>query len=148
MKERFLISGCLIGLCCRYDCTSRSHAKCTELFRSGQGHAVCPEQLGGLASPRTPSVITGGNGFDVLDDKARVLSIDGEDRTRCFIQGAQETLKLAHLLGVKRAILKEKSPSCGVKKIYHGDDLVEGCGVTAALLIQEGFQVISSEDVE
>ena len=148
MKERFLISGCLIGLCCRYDGSSRPHSGCIEPFRHGQGHAVCPEQLGGLASPRTPSVIEGGDGFNVLAGKARVISIDGEDRTGCFIKGAQKTLKLAKTLGIKKAVLKEKSPSCGVKKIYHGDCLVEGCGVTTALLIREGFLVRSSEEIE
>jgi uncharacterized protein YbbK (DUF523 family) len=145
---RFLFSGCLAGVCCRYDGASRPLPQCIEKVRSGNGFVVCPEQLGGLPTPRTPSMIEHGDGFDVLDDKVRVLSKDGEDHTSQFLKGAKETLKLARLWNIDKVILKEKSPSCGVKLIYHGDDLVEGYGVTAALLKREGFTVISSEEFD
>jgi len=147
-SERFLFSGCLVGLCCRYDGASRPLPQCIEMIRSGNGFVVCPEQLGGLSTPRTPSMIEKGDGFNVLDGKARVLSKDGEDRTDQFLKGAKETLKIARLWNIDKVILKEKSPSCGVKLIYHGDDLVEGCGVTAASLKRDGFVVISSEEFE
>jgi len=147
-KISYLISGCLAGLCCRYDGESHPQFKCIDIVKQGEGIVACPEQLGGLAVPRTPSSIVGGDGFDVLDGKAEVLSEDGENRTRFFMKGAHEFLKILRLAGVGTVILKEKSPSCGVRKIYSGEDLVEGCGVTTALLLREGYQVLSSEQFE
>ena len=147
-KISYLISGCLAGLCCRYDGASRPQFKCIDLVKCGEGIVACPEQLGGLATPRTPSSIVGGDGFNVLDGKAEVLSVDGENRTHYFIKGAHEFLKILRSAGVDKIIMKEKSPSCGVKKIYEGDRLVEGCGVTTALLLREGYHVLSSEEFE
>jgi uncharacterized protein YbbK (DUF523 family) len=144
----YLISSCLIGLCCRFDGTSRPHSKCMDIIRRGEGFPVCPEQLAGLPTPRSPSVIIDGDGFDVLNGKARVFGMDGKDRTECFLKGADETLKLARLAGVEKVIFKERSPSCGVRKIYQGECLVEGCGVTSALLLKEGLQVFSSESID
>jgi len=102
---------------------------------------VCPEQLGGLATPRPASQIVGGNGFDVLSGKARVISEDGRDVTENFIRGAEETLHIARLVDAEKVILKERSPSCGVRKIYRKDQLIDGSGVTTALLIREGYKV-------
>jgi len=93
------------------------------------------------------SQIVGGDGFDVLSGKARVISEDGLDVTECFLRGAEEVLCLARLAGVRRVIFKDKSPSCGVRRIYRGKRLVKGCGVTTALLLREGFEVESTEEV-
>jgi len=140
-----LVSGCLAGLRCRYDGKDSSNRSVQELVEKGQAMVVCPEQLGGLPTPRSRSRIEGGDGFDVLSGKARVVSEEGRDVTLFFLRGAKETLRLARLAKIKRVIFKEKSPSCGVKKIDGGSKWMDGCGVTTALLLKEGFEVVSSE---
>jgi len=92
---------------------------------------VCPEQLGGLPTPRPPAEILGGDGADVLSGTARVINLRGEEVTEAFMRGAEEVLRLARLLGVRRAFLKAKSPSCGLEPL----------GVTAALLLREGLEL-------
>jgi uncharacterized protein YbbK (DUF523 family) len=107
---------------------------------------VCPEQLGGLPTPRPPAQIIGGSGEDVLGGTARVLAPDGRDLTAAFLRGARETLLLCRCLGITEAILKGDSPSCGVGRIYRGTERVPGNGVTAALLIREGITVRNHPD--
>lgn len=110
---------------------------------------VCPEQLGGLPTPRPPAEIVGGSGEDVLDGTARVLTCDGIDITDNYLRGAREVLRLAQLAGAQEVILKERSPSCASCEIYDGSftgKLKAGCGVTTALLRRNGFRVVS--DVE
>ena len=136
-----LISGCLIGLRCRYDGESVPDQMMIKKNIREHYLVVCPEQLGGLPTPRKRSQIVGGDGKDVLSGKARVIAEDGRDVTEQFIRGAEEILMLVRLFDVKRVIFKDKSPSCGVNKIYHGTRSVDGCGVTTALLIQEGLFV-------
>lgn len=136
-----LISGCLAGLRCRYDGKLLTYPAVREMIESARIVIVCPEQLGGLATPRPASQIVGGNGFDVLSGKARVISEDGRDVTENFIRGAEETLHIARLVDAEKVILKERSPSCGVRKIYRKDQLIDGSGVTTALLIREGYKV-------
>ncbi len=139
------VSACLAGLCCRYDglCTGAEDV----IAAVGRGEAVplCPEQLGGLPTPREPSEIEAGfSGGDVLDGKARVLTASGKDVTACYLRGAKEALKLCVLIGAKRAILKANSPSCGCGSIHAGrfdDALTGGDGVTAALLKRNGILV-------
>ncbi len=142
-----LVSGCLVGLRCRYDGRRLPHTAVQKIVSQGEGIVVCPEQLGGLPTPRVMSQIVGGDGFDVLSGKARVISEDGLDVTECFLRGAEEVLCLARLAGVRRVIFKDKSPSCGVRRIYRGKRLVKGCGVTTAFLLREGFEVESTEEV-
>ena len=147
-KPLILVSGCLVGLRCRYDGRGLSNTAVEEMVSRGGGIIVCPEQLGGLPTPRTVSQIVGGDGFDVLLGKARVVSEDGIDVTEHFLRGAEETLRLAQLVGVKKVIFQDKSPSCGVRKIYRGKRLVAGCGVTTALLSKEGYDVEPVEESE
>jgi uncharacterized protein YbbK (DUF523 family) len=112
---------------------------------------ICPEQLGGLATPRIPAEIIGGDGNDVLDGKARVINQDGQDVTSYFLKGAEEVKKIAQLFSVQEAILKEHSPSCGVKNIYTGDfcgNLKPGMGVTTASLKRLGIKISSEKDLE
>ncbi|MEK7733027.1 MAG: DUF523 domain-containing protein, partial [Planctomycetota bacterium] len=104
---------------------------------------VCPEQLGGLPTPRSRAWITAGDGDDVLAGRSSVVNEAGGDVTAQFIKGALETEKLVALFNVKKAYLKGKSPSCGVGKIYHGKDLVTGNGVCAALLLRKNVELIS-----
>ena len=114
---------------------------------------VCPEQLGGLSTPRNPSeIITYGNkdGNDVLSGCTKVLSNKGIDVTKNFIQGAEETLKIAKEHNAKTAILKAGSPSCGYKKIYDGSFLgnkIQGMGVTAAILNKENIALLDEDDI-
>lgn len=143
-----LVSACLAGYNCKYNGQSNLVPEIKELVAQHKAIPVCPEKLGGLPIPRPPAEIKGGDGFQVLQGEARVVNKKGEDVTQAFLQGAHATLELAHRLGTRVAILKERSPSCGVKKIYDGSFSGEtrpGCGVTAALLLRHGLQLFSEE---
>lgn len=133
-KEAVLISGCLLGLCCRYDGKSKLNENISALSEKYYLIPVCPEQLGGLKTPRNPSEIING----------RVISSAGDDVTAEYRRGAEEALRLARLFGCKKAILKEHSPSCGFGKIYDGSfsgTLIDGSGIAAALLAENGIAV-------
>ena len=106
-----LVSSCLLGVMCRYD---GGHSLAEEIAsKVSQMHVIpiCPEQLGGLPTPRPPSSIVNGDGDEVLRGRARVINDRGEDVTEAFVKGARETLALARLTGAKKALLKDKSPS-------------------------------------
>jgi uncharacterized protein YbbK (DUF523 family) len=140
-----IASACLVGRKCRYDGEAREDKRIKEMYERGELKAVCPEQLAKLKAPRCPSEITGGDGNDVLEGRARVAARDGGDLTRAFIGGAQKTLETAQACGAKRAYLKSKSPSCGCGRIYDGTfsgKLRDGDGVAAALLKKHGIEVI------
>lgn len=117
---------------------------------------ICPEQMGGLPTPREPSGIMGGDGRDALNERAKVYNIKGEDVSWNFIQGAYQALKLARLLGIKEAILKQQSPSCGCGETqglrYEGEHFVsypiKGNGVTAALLKENGLKLLTEDELE
>lgn len=131
-----IVSACLAGYRCRYDGGIRPDPDVVALVGSGQAVPVCPEMLGGLPCPRVPSERTA--------DGERVLAKDGKDVTAAFRLGAEETLRLAKLYGCDHAILKAKSPSCGLGKIYDGTfsgTLRKGNGVTADLLLKGGITV-------
>lgn len=148
-KGKYIVSACLAGLECRYDGGHKENACIKKLVSSGKAIPVCPEQIGGLSIPRPPAEISGGTGVDVLNGRAKVINSKGKDVTSHFIKGAFQVLRLARMLDCRRAILKEKSPSCGSGKIYDGNfkgKLREGRGVTAALLEQEGIEVVSEND--
>jgi len=156
MKKRkdkmIIVSGCLLGLRCRYDGKSKSNKKVIEFLRKKNliPIPVCPEQFGGQETPRPDAAIFGGNGKDVLSGKAKVIEEDGKEVTACFIRGAREVLKLVELLNIREAILKTKSPSCGCGLIHDGTftgNLVPGDGVTTALLKQKGIRIKTEEDL-
>nr|VFK52071.1 MAG: Uncharacterized conserved protein YbbK, DUF523 family [Candidatus Kentron sp. TUN] len=133
-----LCSACLLGIDCRYDTGNNKNEKVLELAGKEVLIPICPEQLGGLPTPRTPSEQRG----------ERVVTKEGDDVTENFLRGAQETLKLARLYRVREAILKQKSPSCGVGKIYDGTfsgKVIRGDGVAAALLKENGIKVMPDE---
>jgi uncharacterized protein YbbK (DUF523 family) len=135
-----LVSACLLGTRCRYDGRSKRNNKVIALLQNEILIPVCPEQLGGLPTPRIPSE----------QRNERVYSQTGEDVTEYFIRGAEEILRLAELYGIKEAILKQRSPSCGCGQIYDGSfsgRIIEGDGVTAALLKRNGIKVITEEDL-
>jgi len=106
---------------------------------------VCPEQLGGLPTPRAPAQITRGDGASVVGGEALVVNIAGADVTEQYVQGARQVLALAESLGCDSAWLKEKSPACGVTVIRRGDQTCSGMGVAAALLRSSGIEVFGSD---
>jgi uncharacterized protein YbbK (DUF523 family) len=144
-----LISACLCGIKCKYNGKDNTDPCFVRLMHKGEVIPVCPEQLGGLPTPRTPAEIICGSGQDVLMGKSRVMTSDGLDVTENFIKGAYETLNIAKNVGADTAILKSHSPSCGSGCIYDGSfskRLRKSDGVTAALLKQNGVKVITEDD--
>lgn len=138
---RILISACLLGVCCRYDGASKPHPLAVELAEKHELIPVCPEQLGGLATPRPPAERQG---------KA-VIAKTGADVTEQYRRGAEEALKLCRLLGCEAAVLKERSPSCGSGEIYDGTftgTLIAGDGVTAELLKAHGIPVYGESRIQ
>jgi len=146
-KDIVLVSACLLGVNCRYDGTSKRDPDVLEWVRDKVVVPVCPELLSGLGFPRLPAEIEAGDGYAVLSGKSRVLLRDGRDVTREFLAGAKEALKIAKLHPLKLALLKEMSPSCGVNYIYNHKKRVRGVGIFCALLMREGYTVISETDL-
>jgi uncharacterized protein YbbK (DUF523 family) len=146
-----LISACLLGIRCTWGGGDQyKNDRAIKLSKVEALIPVCPEQLGGLPTPRAPQEIQGGVGEDVLDGKCRVINKNGEDVTSQFIQGAEETLRFANRLKVKEFIGKFGSPSCGCGRIYDGSfsgKLISGDGVTTALLKRNGIRVIAEENL-
>ena len=137
--EKILVSGCLAGFNCRYDGGNNLVPEIKQLFDSGLAVTACPEQLGGLPTPRIPSERIGG----------RVVNREGADVTAEFAAGAEAALRIARENGCRTAILKSRSPSCGKGCIYNGQftgELVPGNGVTADLLLQHGIEVLTEEE--
>lgn len=133
-KERSvcLVSSCLMGLATRYDGTAKFSESCRIALHGMIWIPVCPEQLGGLPTPRTPADLVGGQGNEVLAGTARVISRAGDNVTGRFIQGARQVLAIAESQGITEAFLKGGSPSCGVNGLL---------GVAAALLKSRGIEV-------
>jgi uncharacterized protein YbbK (DUF523 family) len=142
-----VVSACLLGFNCRYD--GRSRPEKTLLLPAVDTVLIpiCPEQMGGLPTPRTPSEIKNGDGLDVLEGRARVVSTTGEDVTDNFLRGAEEVLRFMKQMGVLTAIMTEESPSCGVFHIKRGGTILQGSGVTSALLAKNGINIISSDRI-
>lgn len=145
----YLISACLCGVNCKYNGLNNYNEICDKLFVSGKAILVCPEQLGGLSTPRIPSEING-NTLDIISGIGSVINKNGENVTSEFIKGAQETLNIAKKLNIKKAILKEGSPSCGVNYIYDGNftgTKICGMGITAQMLKEASIKVVSELDL-
>ena len=131
--EIYLVSSCLLGLKTRYDGKILPAEPYRDALAGALCIPVCPEQLGGLPTPRTAADLVEGDGYDVLAGRARVVNRAGVDVTENFILGARQVVQIARLVGADRIILKAGSPSCG---------LGPKTGVAAALLQEEGFKVI------
>ena len=146
-----IISACLLGIKCSWDDTDQNSDKdAINILENEILIPVCPEQLGGLKTPRPPQEIQGGSGEDVLDGRCRVKNINGDDVTEEFITGAEQVLRIAKLFKVNQFIGKSRSPSCGYGEIYDGsfsNKPAAGDGVTAALLKRNGIEVVSEEDL-
>ncbi len=138
--KTMLVSACLLGVCCKYSGGSNRCSRVLELAKRVRLVPVCPEQLGGLPTPRVPAECRG----------ACVVNRDGQDVTEAYERGAQAALELAQLLGCTGAILKSRSPSCGVGEIYDGSfsgRTVPGNGVTARKLLEHGIPVFRENEI-
>lgn len=134
-----LVSACLCGINCKYNGSNNYDEKIFNLVKEGIAIPICPEQLGGLSTPRVPSEIKNN----------RVINKDGVDVTDNFKKGALEVLELCKKLNINKVILKSKSPSCGKGKIYSGDfdgKLVDGNGILTDMLLKNNIEVINSDD--
>ncbi len=142
MGVKYLFSACLLGINCRYDGGNSRREEIVELFEKEGGIPVCPEQLGGLPTPRKAAQFEVTDGAGVLDGKGRIKTVEGGmDVTDAFTRGAKEVLKIALMSGIKKAYLKDRSPSCGVNRVYIDGSLEKGRGVTAAILERNGIEI-------
>jgi len=142
---KYFVSMCLAGVCCRYDGKSNKNDAVIKLVQQGDAIMACPEQLGGLSTPRLPSEIVNKN------NTRHVVNWAGENLDIRFMLGAQQALNIAKMFGAQAAILKSHSPSCGAGLIYDGafsGKLTEGNGITAQLFIDNGIKVYSEDDFE
>lgn len=150
--HKILVSRCLLGHRVRYDGGAHGPFDLLQQWLDeGRVVALCPEVAGGLPTPRPPAEIAGGQGAQVLDGRLPVLTIDGADVTAAFVAGAQQALELVHEHGIRLALLKARSPSCGNLENYDGSFSgvrVAGEGVTAALLRRAGVQVFNEQQLD
>jgi uncharacterized protein YbbK (DUF523 family) len=140
--ENILVSACLLGVNCRYDGGNGKREEVLSLMEHYNLIPVCPEQLGGLMTPREPAE---------RQKDGLVRNQQGQDVTSFFKNGAEETLRIGKLYGCKRAILKERSPSCGHGVIYDGTfsgSKIDGSGMTAELLEKHGIEVTGESRID
>jgi len=166
-----LVSACLLGVPCRHDGAALPAAHLPPEPVGGRRSAVggetapaelpptayrplptgeallpvCPEELGGLPTPRPASQLHGGDGRAVLAGTARVRRADGTDVTAAFIRGAEAAARLARKHEITIACLKSRSPSCGVRRTHVEGQVVDGMGVTAAALSRAGVRLIEAD---
>lgn len=143
------VSACLCGVNCKYNGGNNLSSELLKRYSSDEIILVCPEEFGGLPTPRIPCEIIGGTGRDVLEGRAKVIDKSGEDVTANFINGAIKTLQIIEKNNITTAILKAKSPSCGCGEIYDGTfkgKIVGGNGITAELLISSGIKVLNEKN--
>ncbi|WP_430734765.1 DUF523 domain-containing protein [Halodesulfovibrio aestuarii] len=134
----YVVSACLAGCHCRYDGKHTANEQVQQLIREGRAMPVCPEQLGGFSTPRMP--------FELKEGRA--ISKDGEDITEKMQHGVEEATNLVKLAGCTKAILKSRSPSCGVGIIYDGSfsgAKIEGNGLFAARMLSMGLKVTCTD---
>ena len=147
MKKKVLISTCLLGRNCRYN---GRHSYMNELDDLNIDWVpVCPEEAGGLGTPR-PAAEMQGNAESILSGDGNVVTNEGRDVTEKFIQGAKSSLEKGLALGAEFAVLKSRSPSCGIGRVYDGSfthSLKDGDGVFAHLCFLSGMRCISSDDI-
>lgn len=138
------VSACLAGINCKYSGGNNYNEKVFNLVKEGKALPVCPEQLGGLTTPRNSAEIK------VVNNNTYVVDKEGNDFTVQFEKGAKEVINLAKKLNITKIILQPRSPSCGVGKVYSGNfdgKLIDGNGILADLCIKNGIKVINSEDL-
>ena len=136
---KIMVSGCLLGENCKYNGRNNYSEKVAEFIKGHEVFSVCPECLGGLPVPRVPAEIVNGV----------VINREGENVDIQFRKGAEIALEIARKESIDLAILQSRSPSCGVKQIYDGTfskNIIDGQGIFAKLLKENGFQIIDVED--
>ena len=139
-----LVSACLVGINCKYSGGNNYNQKIFDLVKEGKAIPICPEQLGGLNTPRKPVELK------VINGKRYAIDNEGNDLKENFERGALEVLNLAKNLNINKAILQPRSPSCGVNKIYSGNfdnKLVDGNGILAELLKQNGIDALTPNEI-
>ena len=128
----WLVSGCLVGLKTRYDGECNASPACLQFLADKNWIPVCPEQLGGLTTPRSPATFVGGDGKDVINGVASLITDAGDDVRDAFIEGAQQVFKICKLQDIAGMCVKARSPSCGLHEIL---------GVTSAYLLNKGVML-------
>lgn len=142
-----LVSACLCGENCKYTGGNNYNEKVMEFIKGKDVVYICPEQMGGLETPRDPAEIVG-SAKDVIEKNGKVISNKGNDVTQEFLKGAYEVLQIAKEKKVKMAILKAKSPSCGRGTVYDGTftgNKISGNGITVELLLKNGIEVLNED---
>ena len=137
---KLLCSACLLGISCRFDGKSKLSPRILALLENHELVPVCPEQLGGLPTPRTPCEI---------QTDGRLMNINGDDMSDQYHQGAKEANNIYLLTGCQAAILKARSPACGKGFIYDGSfsrKLISGHGIFAKLLLEKSIKVFTEEE--
>ena len=138
--KKIVVSACLAGINCKYDGGNNNNEKIMKLLEDDQIILVCPEELGGMSTPRIAS--------EQVDDK--VFAKNGLDVTKEFDKGAKAALKIAKSVNADTAILQQRSPSCGSKQVYDGSfsgKLIKGKGVTTMLFEENGIKVLTIDDI-
>jgi len=149
-KRLLLVSACLAGINCTFRGKNNLNEKIKRLSEDGKCMALCPEVLGLLGIPREHIELSGGDGNDILDGKAKAIDLNGMDVTKALVAGSYKVLEAAKRYDVKEAILKSNSPTCGVGRIYDGtfsNTIKAGDGVLAALLKRNGIKVMTEKEV-
>lgn len=144
-EGKFLVSACLLGKECRHDGRASLDVPLRESLDSSGVILVCPEELGGLGTPRAPAEIQGGAGAEVLDGAARVLDRTGREVTKAYLDGARRALEEGLREGATVAYLKTRSPSCGIERISYRGGTRAGNGVFAEMCLRNGFRIVPCE---
>ncbi|MBI2985508.1 MAG: DUF523 domain-containing protein [Deltaproteobacteria bacterium] len=146
-KGGYIVSACLVGRRCRYDGEDKSHSGVVRFLRRRKYLALCPEMLAGWKSPRPAVELRGGGAAQVSEGVARIKDARGRDRTETLIRGVHRALRRAVAFEAREAILKEKSPSCGVERVYRDGRLGRGEGLFTYWLRKNGISVRSEEEL-
>ena len=139
--EKLLISACILGINCKYNGKNNYNPLVEKLKERYILIPICPEEMGGLSTPRNPS--------EILNDK--VISSAGDDVTNNFFDGANKALDIAKKENISKALLKEGSPSCGSNYIYDGTftkTKINGMGITARLLKNNNIKIYTEDEIE
>ncbi|MCH4888662.1 DUF523 domain-containing protein [Acidaminobacter sp. JC074] len=138
-----LVSSCLLGLSCRYDGKEKADERVINYLKDKAFMPICPEQMGGLTTPRPPA--------EIVSFQPLKICTEENDVTKAFVRGVDEVMKLVKLQNIEKAILKSKSPSCGTYEIYDGSftrKLVKGSGIMAKRLMANDIKVINENDLD
>lgn len=145
----YIVSACLAGIDCTHTGSNKKVPRLAELVASGRAMPVCPEVMGGSGIPREACEIKGGDGRDLVRGLAKAVTSSGQDVSGKLLLGAKRALDIARRFGIKKAVLKSRSPSCGKGQIYDGTfggTLRDGDGVAAALLADNGIIIYTEKD--